>query len=212
MFVDIHTHNSSVSEFPAIRNLTFQEAGIVFSSSETGFFSVGIHPWTVHEFSDNEFSELRKWLSDSRFVAIGECGLDKNSEAALETQITVLKKHILLSEEFRKPLIIHCVGCFNELLMLRKETHPQQLWIIHGFRGKPELAQQILKSGCALSFGEHFNEESVRLTPVEKLFIETDESSLNVEEIYGSIAAVKNLSPELLSAGYGLLNQYFAAG
>ncbi|MEI6555418.1 MAG: TatD family hydrolase [Paludibacter sp.] len=212
MFVDIHTHKSNKSEFPSIRNLAFQEAIIVFSSPENGLFSIGIHPWNAHEFSDNDFSELRKWLTDSRFVVIGECGLDKNSEAVLESQISVFKKHIILSEEFQKPLLIHCVGCFNDLMMLRKEMNPKQLWIIHGFRGKPELAQQILKSGCALSFGEYFNEESVRLTPIDKLYVETDESSLPVEEIYGRIATVKNLSPELLTAGEVLYNQFITTG
>ena len=207
MLVDIHTHKSTNSNFPAIQNISLAETEKVFSTVDSGIFSAGIHPWVAHKFSDNEFSELRKWLTDSRFVAVGECGLDKNSEATLETQIVVFKKHIILSEEFQKPLIIHCVGCFNELIMLRKEMNPLQLWIIHGFRGKPELAQQMLKSGCALSFGEHFNENSVRITPIDKLFVETDESNLSIDFIYKNIALVKNIDTNEINAGSKLLEQ-----
>jgi TatD DNase family protein len=207
MFVDIHTHTKSESKYPAIRNLTFPEAETFFSSSAKETVSVGIHPWDVDDFSEKSFKKLELWIADNRLIAIGECGLDKNGKAPTEEQLIVLKKHILLSERIRKPLIIHCVGCFDKLMELKKTIKPQQLWIIHGFRGKPEQAVQLLKSGCALSFGEHFNVESVCATPIEKLFIETDESSLTIEVIYARIAIAKNCSPKLLSAGEDLYKQ-----
>jgi len=206
MLVDIHTHKSGKSEFPAIRNLTFQEATTALASLENGLFSIGIHPWNVNEFSE-EMANLQNCIADKRFVAIGECGLDKNSKTSLQTQLQFFRKQIELSERFQKPLIIHCVGCYNELFEQKKELKPTQLWIIHGFRGKPELAQQALKSGCALSYGEHFNEESVRLTPIDRLFVETDESSLTIEDIYLKIAKIKNCLVELLIAGQDLYNK-----
>jgi TatD DNase family protein len=49
------------------------------------------------------------------------------------------------------------------------------------------LAKQALKAGCYLSFGEHFNPESVRITPPEKKLFETDESELSIEEIYSLV-------------------------
>ena len=83
--------------------------------------------------------------------------------------------------------------------------NPKQMWIIHGFRGKPQLAGQALNAGCALSFGEHFNSESVRLTPTDRLFIETDESTMLVSEIYQSISKIKDCTVEALNAGENLL-------
>jgi TatD DNase family protein len=201
MFVDIHTHNSLKSNFPAVRNLNFPEAEELFLSNAKGFFSVGFHPWFADEYSIDVFSKLEKWADDSRFVAIGECGLDKNSKVSIDKQLHVLEQQISVSEKAHKPLIIHCVGCFNELFDLKKRMNPHQLWIIHGFRGKPELAVQALKAGCALSFGEHFNEESVRVTPVDKLFVETDESHLLIAEMYRRIALVKDVEPDWLRAG-----------
>jgi len=205
MFVDIHTHKSSESNYPAIRNLTFTEAEELFSSNENGFFSVGFHPWFADEFSVESFSKLERWANDKKLVAIGECGLDKNSKVSLDKQMSVFEQQIKLSEKIQKPLIIHCVGCFNELFELKTRINPRQIWIIHGFRGKPELASQALKSGCSLSFGEHFNKESISVTPPDKLFIETDESNLTIEKIYTQIAFTKSIKPNLLIAGEFLL-------
>jgi len=207
MFVDIHTHNAHNYNELEIRNLTFAEADEKFSSNEDGLFSVGFHPWSAESFSTVALSQLERWVIDKRFVFIGECGLDKNSKSDLNTQINIFKIQIQLSETIQKPLLIHCVGCFNELFEIKKQIRPKQLWIIHGFRGKPELAKQVMKTGCALSFGEMFNAESVRVTPIDKLFVETDESKLTIEEIYKKIAALKKVDSNRLSAGFNLLKK-----
>jgi len=201
MFVDIHTHSVPDADSAAIQNLTFTEAGKVFASNQKGLFSVGFHPWFANEFSEKSMLQLEKWARDDRLALIGECGLDKNGKVPLQKQIDVFQQQIRLSERIQKPLIIHCVGCFNELFDLKKTIKPQQRWIIHGFRGKPQLAEQALKIGCFLSFGEHFNPESVRLTPIDKLLIETDESSLPVEELYKQIAILKEIETSKLTAG-----------
>lgn len=201
IFVDIHTHNYTESDAIAIRNLTFSEAENLFSSAEEGLFSVGIHPWFAHEYSQEQIVRMENWITNQHFFAVGECGLDKNSNASLALQLKVFEMQIILSEKYGKPLIIHCVGCFNELLDVKKRLNPLQLWIIHGFRGKLQLAQQLLHAGCALSYGAHFNPESVRVTPLGKLFVETDESNLTIENIYQQIAVAKGCDVEELNAG-----------
>jgi len=206
MFVDIHTHKSLKSDYPAIRNLTFDEADALFPSKDNGLFSVGIHPWHADKFSEKALLKLQNLITDHRFAAIGECGLDKNCGIPLDVQQYVFEQQITLSEKINKPLIIHCVGCFNELFEIKKKINPRQLWIIHGFRAKPQLAIQVLKAGCALSFGEHFNEESVRVTPLEKLYVETDESQASIEDIYRHIADVKGTDPDFLIAGEHFFN------
>ncbi|MFT3751926.1 MAG: TatD family hydrolase [Paludibacter sp.] len=207
MFVNIHTHTTPNTKYPAIRNLDFAEAEVFFSSNEKAWVSVGIHPWDVVFFKEELLTFIEKWSADERLVAIGECGLDKNGDATIEKQLDVLSKQIDISELVRKPLIIHCVGCFNELLELKKTIKPKQLWIIHGFRGKPQLAEQVLKTGCALSFGKYFNPDSVRVTPLEKIFVETDESQQQIEEIYRQIAVAKNCNPTDINAGWIFFQQ-----
>lgn len=207
MLVDIHTHSPAKTDNPTIQNLTFLQADKIFASNQEGLFSVGFHPWHADEFSKELLDKLKTWTTDHRLVAIGECGLDKNRKVPFELQIRVFEAQIALSEERSKSLIIHCVGCFNELLGLKKKLTPRQLWIIHGFRGKPELARQALNTGCALSFGEHFNSESVLLTPTDRLFIETDESTLPITDIYRSISLIKSCHPEELNAGENFIKQ-----
>ena len=208
MLVDIHTHSAhSTTHSLVVRNLNLNEAEDFFKTDEQALCSVGIHPWHVDLFSEELLSKLEGWSKDKRFIAIGECGLDKNSNAGFEKQLSIFEAQISISENSNKPLIIHCVGYFNELLALKKKWNPTQLWIIHGFRGKPELAVQAIKAGCALSYGEHFNAESVRHTPTEKLFVETDESNLNISEIYQNIAIIKVCKIEDLNAGIQLLEE-----
>ena len=117
----------------------------------------------------------------------------------MDIQMKLLKQQALLSEEKRLPLILHCVKAFNELILLKKEIKPSQAWIIHGFRGKEALATDCLRHGFYLSFGEHFQEDALRTVPLEKLFIETDESRTSIEAIYQSIAKVRGISLEELT-------------
>ncbi|NDV46666.1 hypothetical protein D0T49_06360 [Paludibacter sp. 221] len=209
MFVDIHSHKFAVDDIgTVIYNVPIAKADTIFCSDMKGFFSVGFHPWYLDVYSAELMDMMKMWTDDSRLIAIGECGLDKNSKFDIERQIEIFEKQINLSESKHKPLIIHCVGCYNELFDLRKRRKPQQLWIIHGFRGKPQLAEQALKAGCSLSFGEHFNEDSVRITPIDNLYIETDESDMPIGDIYEKIAMVKKCAVEDLCAGRELLKKH----
>lgn len=204
--VDIHTHKlKSFPEFIAVRNLYIEEAEDILASDEKGYFSVGVHPWYLDKRPENWYQKLEKLCNDKRVLLIGECGLDKKPAIPIDLQTKIFEQHIQLSETISKPLIIHCVGCFNELLNLRKIYKPAQRWIIHGYRGKPQLTEQILEYGCDLSFGEKYNPESVKLVPLENLFVETDESTFSIDEIYRRIALAKNCNAEDLSAGSVLL-------
>jgi len=131
---------------------------------------------------------LSKIAGDSRIVAIGEAGLDKLRGASLDTQQSFFKKQIELSESLKKPLIIHCVQAWGELIRLRRETKPVQPWIIHGFRGKPELTKRLVKEGFLFSAGSKINKESMPLIPLDSLFCETDENDMNIREIYAQAA------------------------
>jgi TatD DNase family protein len=205
MYVDIHTHQLPKTGSFAIQNLTVLEAETILTTEKQDYFSVGCHPWFIEQCTEQTLEQIKKWTMDLRTVLIGECGLDKNSKVPLKTQILVFEKHIEFSEKAKKPLIIHCVGCFNDLFEIKRRLKPSQLWIIHGFRGKPELAKQALNLNCALSFGVHYNPESVKITPLEKLYIETDESSINIEDLYQQISFIKTCKVEDLFAGKRLI-------
>ena len=189
-FFNIHTH-VSVHPESEILSLAPEE----LSTDNRSFYaSVGIHPWTLTEENANiQWEALCESIKDKRIVAIGECGLDKLKGPSMELQTAVFKQEAALAEDSSLPLIIHCVKAFNELIQLKKEISPCQPWIIHGFRGKEALAKEFIQHGFYLSFGACYQEEALRSVPVERLFIETDESELSIEDIYLRVAQSRGM-------------------
>lgn len=189
-FFNIHTHSLVHPE----SEILAQSPDLFPSDKLPVYTSIGIHPWFLtEENAESQWKALQKQVSHPSVLAIGEGGLDKLKGPDMELQVKILKQQVALSEEKSLPLIIHCVKAFNELIQLKKELRPHQPWIIHGFRGKEALAIDCIRHGFYLSYGEHFQENALKATPQEKLFIETDESEILVQEIYQSIALVHGI-------------------
>lgn len=177
LHLDVHTHNLWAPAGKAIINLP-EEALLSpgdFSLREGCLYSVGIHPWWTAQKMDAYYYGLQLWSMHPQVVAIGECGLDKLRGGSLDFQEEVFLRHLRLANELNKPVIIHCVRAFDRLLRLHREVSPLRERIVHGFRGKPALAQQLLAAGFYLSFGLYYHEDSFRLTPPERRYCETDE-------------------------------------
>ena len=86
------------------------------------------------------------------------------------------------------------VRAADVLLPMVREWHGRMVW--HGFRGKPQQAEQLLRAGIELSFGEHFNADSLRLAYGErKMWLETDDSILSIKEIYERASRALSISP-----------------
>ena len=151
--------------------------------------------------TDLQLGILQELVKDKRVIALGEVGLDKLKGPSLEFQTSIFRKEIELSEKVGLPVVIHCVRAFNELLQLHKELKPEQPWVIHGFRGKKEVAEMLLKAGFYLSFGDSFQDTALCTVPLNRLFIETDESDKNIERLYQRIADVRGEALEVLVEG-----------
>lgn len=199
MITDSHSHRVFTDGALTLYNLRLNDEPLTLPHGPDLYFSVGIHPLDAHRFQTQWIDQMSMLLTFQQVLAVGECGLDKNIELSLQEQIRVFERQIDLSEYHNKPLIIHCVGCYNELLVIKKERNPKQAWIIHGFRGKPQLAEQLLLAGFYLSYGEHFNAASVALTPLARLLVESDESTKDLSEIYTDIAKARNCQVEELN-------------
>ena len=178
MYYDLHTHH-------------FPERD---EDSSHIFYSIGIHPWHIPKDNiEKELSLIEKCALLPGVKAIGECGLDKLCETDFELQKKVFSFHISISEKTGKPLIIHCVKSFDEIIFFKKKSQPAQAWIIHGFRGKPQQAKQLIRQGFYLSFGSNYNEQSIQNIPIERIFFETDDSGCDIRTIYGNAAKVLNI-------------------
>ena len=161
--------------------------------NQATWISAGIHPWYL---SPSTLNEQLDWLEsvitiDRRVLAIGEAGLDRLCQTPFKLQLKAFRIIIELSEKHRLPLIIHAVKTFNEIMALKKEIRPFQPWIIHGFRGKKELAGSLLRQDFHLSVGEKFNTEAVKTIPSEHLLAETDESLTDISVIIGRLAEIR---------------------
>ena len=196
-FYDVHTHQIFVEEnddpyHSCIFDVYPLEFEVAKDSHHSHAFSCGIHPWYSDE-SETQVAYLFEIASSSRIVAIGETGLDRLKGPSFEVQIPVFKKHIELSEKLSKPIIVLCVKAWEELVKVRMEMKPTQPWIIHGYRGKPELTKRLIKQGFHFSVGEQINIESLELIPVDSLFCETDESEKSIREIYLQASQALNI-------------------
>lgn len=187
--LDIHTHHTP--EFPGREILNcFLEN---FMPQPGYYYSVGIHPWHLHAFED--WTAFEKVINHPQVLAVGEAGLDKVCNTPFQLQIDCFKKQILWADKIGKPLIIHAVGTYNEIIQLKKEFCPRNPWIVHGFRGRKELALQLVKHGIYLSFGKEYREESIRAVPIEYVFLETDESDMDICFLYERAANCISLRP-----------------
>lgn len=214
MIIDSHTHNSRPGAVVNIDPVTAPVSGFRFEDDR--FYSVGIHPWNAGCYTPRDVKRLCRQAHDPRVVAVGEAGLDsvhamyrwqergRSKELVqempdIDLQMELLMTHIRLSESIGKPLLLHIVKRFPEIQQLRIKLKPSQPWVIHGFRGKPGLASDLLKSGFYLSYGELFNPSSVRITPPGRMLVETDESLTPIENIVASLPVIPAVSlPGLL--------------
>lgn len=212
LYINIHTHYFNLVENVfSIVNVYPQQ-----NNPENFYFSVGIHPWHLQKQTvETHFLLLQKKMKNPKCIAIGECGLDKNASANLSLQFTVFKKQISFSEVYEKPLLIHCVKAHNELIKLKKEIQPSQIWILHGFNKRPQIAKQLLDAGILISFGKALltntsTQKSFIETPFPFLFLETDDETISIQEIYKKAAELKQISiKELIVHLHSNFKKYF---
>ncbi|HOW09496.1 MAG TPA: TatD family hydrolase [Bacteroidales bacterium] len=193
-FIDIHTHGSTpVKGIFAVENLMAHEE-LVPEKVTAKIFTVGIHPWYLNESNKIRHIEYVKDISsEPRLIALGEAGFDKLRGPSMELQRSVFMEQAKIAGGLNKPLIIHCVKAWDELLIMHRLLKPAVPWLVHGFRGKRELASQLLSRGMYISFWFDFivrseSSDLVRSIPRERIFLETDGSDTDIRDIYSKVA------------------------
>lgn len=181
---DQHTHKLPSLPGSALVNLSMDTIlhPDTFAPEPGHIYSAGIFPLFDGDW-EQAFRGVRQLASLPQITTIGECGLDKRNMSLWELQTHFFEEQILLAGRLRKPLVIHCVRAWAELLRLHSLHPGKERRVIHGFRGKPLLAQQLLNAGFYLSFGPLFNVKSFQLCPASKRLIETDNSNYTIEEV-----------------------------
>ena len=181
---DCHTHRQQAAAGRALINVS-DECLLhphLFMPQEGAFYSVGIHPM-FHDSLEQATVSFQQLLHHRQIVAVGECGFDRRSHLSLQQQEELFRFQLECAQRFSMPVVVHCVGGWDRLLRLQKSVPALERRIVHGFRGKPELARQLLSAGFSLSFGPRLNSESLALCPKDRRFVETDNFNITLEEV-----------------------------
>lgn len=142
--IDFHTHfdraNPLIVPENTIRVVSVPVAEVDLELPAGCIATLELHPWSGATWS----SEFAAAAPRKEFAGIGEVGLDRlKGKLPLAEQMSIFSNAAELAKSLNKPLTIHCVKCFSELLQLYKSIKWQVPTIIHYFCGKLELAQQL---------------------------------------------------------------------
>jgi TatD DNase family protein len=176
------------------------------------FYSIGIHPWYIEEERlESDLQIIESKLQEPNCLAVGECGLDKRIEIPLYLQQLVFEKQLVLAQKYNKPVVIHCVAAFQEVIAIKKRLKITVPMIIHGFSKNKQVAKELIDNGFYISFGKYLLrnpelEVVFQSIPNDRLFLETDTVAESIEEVYALASKYKNIAIEELQV---LLNNNF---
>jgi TatD DNase family protein len=198
-FVDIHTHfRNNDADVISVLNITQQ--GQFMENTEGGYFSAGLHPWFLSkENFETDFNKLTQLIDNQSVIFLGECGLDRLKGEELAFQTHVFEAQIRLAESKSKPVVIHCVKAFNEIMAIKKRLKPCIPLIIHGFNQNKTILNDLIKNDFYISCGtlilkkESIAAQALSIIPSNRLFFETDDMDMSIKTVYEKAAEALNV-------------------
>jgi TatD DNase family protein len=212
-YVNIHTHHldASISQI-AIQNIRLSEVNLVREYPHR-LFSVGVHPWFYNpEFISSDLQLIAELAILPNVLAVGECGLDRTVGPSLKAQEGIFEAHLRIAELVHKPVIVHCVRAFPELLACTKRLRPKIPLLVHGFNNKVNILEQLVRNQFLISFGHALLQpdsnasRGIGLVPKERLFLETDDRQTPISAIFAAASSRLRIPEEDLKL---LINNNF---
>lgn len=204
-YIDAHTHSWLEGDgVIRIRNIFPDRDSL---KNLPGTFSIGVHPFNLEDLENvNLQLELIREavkLNPEGAVAIGECGLDHFSVYPLQHQEEIFRKQIEIAADVNLPLVIHAVRAWHDIIRIKKETHSKRCWLAHGFRSSMDTAEDLIDHNIMLSFGEIIlhdqrTRDVLAEIPEDSFVLETDESAMDIREIYNAAAAIREIEVDEL--------------
>lgn len=183
-----HTHNL-LSEELGIKQLT------THSPLPEFYFSVGIHPMHVKK---SQFIPENPLFFEEKCLAIGEIGLDNRFEDSnLQEEIYI--KQLELASKLNKPIILHSVNTIDRCLFLHQKYANNCSLVFHGFNKVNRISDLLKIQNLVFSFGASIllNEQlsnKLKQIPIERILLETDNSSEDLNQIYERVAEIKSVN------------------
>ncbi|KAG0009312.1 TatD DNase [Entomortierella chlamydospora] len=178
------------------------------------FLTVGCHPTKCSEFErhkegpDAYFNALKALLqnpaTNSKVVAIGECGLDYDRLflCPKETQIKYFERQFELAEMTGLPMFLHDRNTSGDFAnMISRNRNRFKDGVVHSFTGTMDdlkfyldLGLYISINGCSMK-----SEENLKVTasvPLDRLMLETDGPWCDIRPAHASFKHLSGITEE----------------
>lgn len=194
MLYNLHTHSASGN--PDVFEIVNRYPN---EAVDVPYFSTGIHPWYIDEDKiEEDLAIIEQRLQQDNCLALGECGLDKRIDILFNVQVKVFERQLLLAKQYQKPVILHLVAAFQELIQIKNMLQPGVPMIVHGYSKNAQQANQLLDNGFYLSFGKYLlsNPELSEVfagVPKNRFFLETDTIEEGIADVYAKAALARNV-------------------
>jgi TatD DNase family protein len=199
VFINTHTHTQLYDAKIELVNLN------IGSAEKPNYYSYGLHPWYIEKGNcDGLLNELKIIAHEKRCLAIGECGLDKLSKVDFELQQEVFIEQIKIANQVKKPLIIHCVKAFNELINCLNLNDNKVPVIVHGFNNNENIARVLVNEGLYFSFGKALlgydsnASKAIKSVGRKNFFLETDDADISIKYIYRKASELLGIGEEII--------------
>ena len=179
---------------PSVDRNSFEKVIEISTNYENVYCALGIHPTEAQNAKDEDFDKICGLSSNSKVVAIGECGLDYYwDKTHVVEQKKVFLKQIEIAKCLKKALIVHDreahKDCFD---ILTQNIQGEIPVIMHCFSGSLEFAQECIKKDFYIALGGVVTfknakkaHEIAKNIPLENLLLETDAPYLTPEPYRG---------------------------
>lgn len=201
-YINTHTHHK-----PGTNELVVRNAYLKLNAEQIAqlpyMVSLGLHPWHINKYNLTTCTDL---LMDAvhlnNVFAVGEIGIDRAIDVPISTQIQYFEAQLNIARAVQKPVIIHAVKSYSDLMPFLKKTKVP--FIFHGFTGNIQQAKEILKFNAYLSFGKSLLDEKYREVlaqiPNDRFLLETDVANVGINQIYDLAATAKGLAVDELKS------------
>ncbi len=130
---------------------------------------LGIHPWQIAHTNEHTLMDLEKLLQENPQAHIGEIGLDK-CKNDFYRQIEVFQAQLTLAQKYHRPVHIHSVRAWGELMPILK-FHANLTFLFHGFSADAKVIHFFQNYNAFFSVK---SKTKLPLIPKDKLLIESD--------------------------------------
>ena len=169
---------------------------------------IGLHPCSVKKDNlEKEISHVEQMLSQNKFIAVGEIGLDLYwDKSTLDLQKIAFESQIELAKKYQLPIVIHVRDSFDEAIEIVERLNDYNLsGVFHCFTGNLEEAQRIINLnnfylgiGGVVTFKNGGINKIINQVSLDRIILETDSPYLSPTPFRGT----RNESKYLLNIAH----------